>query len=234
MTRMSSSWSKLCEAAQARPLPEQLNDLYAWGGALVGCRLLSILAKQPASIALFLANKASLVSLALFRFDHLRLLLQVASFSVCAVVQAVAFFRWRKQDYEAKQRDWPERGWFTGLACIGTFMGALAYGARVGFLNSYYTTREIEFLENRTALQSQHMNEWRALELRFLAANVALAPFELGFVIVAKLQVLHRMQRLVVVNSLSERAWSLAGRLFFIAVISGLLIGAVANSVAAV
>jgi hypothetical protein len=61
-----------------------------------------------------------------------------------------------------------------------------------------------------------------------------LTPFELGFVIIAKLQVLQRMQRLAVANSLSERAWSLAGRLFFIAVISGLLICAVFNFVAAV
>ena len=74
----------------------------------------------------------------------------------------------------------------------------------------------------------------RSVRLRFLAAHFVLIPFELGFVIVAKLQALHRMQRLAVVNSLSERAWSLAGRLFFIAVIFGLLIGAVANSVAAV
>jgi hypothetical protein len=37
------------------------------------------------------------------------------------------------------------------------------------------------------------MNEFRALELRFLAAETTLFPFELAFVIIAKLQVLHRM-----------------------------------------
>jgi hypothetical protein len=231
---MSPSWSKLCEAAQDRPLLEQRNDLYAWGGILVGCRLLPIITKQPGSVTLFLATNASLLSLALFCFDNLSLSLQVSSFAVCAVVQAVAFFRWHKQDYEAKQRDWPERGWFTGLACIGTFMGALAYGARIGHLNYNYATQKIEFLENRSAVQSQQMNEWRAWELRFLAAYFALTPFESCFVVFAKLQVLHRMQRLAVVNSLSERAWSLAGSLFLVAVISGLIIGVVANFVAAV
>jgi hypothetical protein len=35
---MSSSWSALCDAAQARPLSAQLNDLYAFGGILVGWR----------------------------------------------------------------------------------------------------------------------------------------------------------------------------------------------------
>jgi hypothetical protein len=35
---MSSSWSELCEAAQARSLPEMLNNLYAWGSVLVRCR----------------------------------------------------------------------------------------------------------------------------------------------------------------------------------------------------
>lgn len=55
--------------------------------------------------------------------------------------------------------------------------------------------------------------------LRFLAAHFVLISFELGFVIVAKLQALHRMQRLAVVNSLSERAWSLVMRLSFAAVI---------------
>ena len=58
-----------------------------------------------------------------------------------------------------------------------------------------------------------------SVRLRFLAAHFVLIPFELGFVIVAKLQALHRMQRLAVVNSLSERAWSLVMRLSFAAVI---------------
>ena len=153
---------------------------------------------------------------------------------MCAVVHAVAFFRWNKQDNEAKQRDWPEHGWFTSISCIGAFMGAVAYGARIGHLNYNYTTRKIEFLENRNAVQSQQMNEWRALELRFLATHFAFIHFELGFVIVAKLQVLHRMQRLAVVDSLSERMWFLAGRLFFAAVIASLLIGAIGNFVGAV
>ena len=74
----------------------------------------------------------------------------------------------------------------------------------------------------------------RSVRLRFLAAHFVLNPFELGFVIVAKLQALHRMQRLAVVNSLSERAWSLVMRLSFAAVIAGLLVGAVGNFVAAV
>ena len=78
------------------------------------------------------------------------------------------------------------------------------------------------------------MNEWRAWELRFLATHFAFIPFELGFVIVANVQVLYRMQRLAVVNTLSERVWSLAGRLFFAALIAGLLIGAIGNFVAAV
>jgi hypothetical protein len=101
-------------------------------------------------------------------------------------------------------------------------MGALAYGARIGQLTGTYTTRKIEFLENRSSAQSQEMNElraqvdlwlrvaagtwlcfylfnvneWCAQELRFLAAHFALIPFELGFVIVAMLQVsLHRSKQ---------------------------------------
>lgn len=144
----------------------------------------------------------------------------------------MAFFRWHKKDCDAKQRDWPEHGRFTALSCIGACIGALAYGARIGHLHYNYTTRKIEFLENRSDLQSQQMNELRSWELRFLATHFSLIPFELGFVIVAKLQALHRMQRLAVVNSLSERTWSLVMRLFFAAVIAGLLVGAVGNFVA--
>ncbi len=40
------------------------------------------------------------------------------------------------------------------------------------------------------ALQSQEMNEFRARELRFLAAETTLFPLELAFVIMAKLQVM--------------------------------------------
>jgi hypothetical protein len=32
---MSSYWSEVCSAAEARPLQELLNDLYASGGVLV-------------------------------------------------------------------------------------------------------------------------------------------------------------------------------------------------------
>ena len=42
------------------------------------------------------------------------------------------------------------------------------------------------------------------------------------------------MQRLAVVDSLSERMWFLAGRLFFAAVIASFLIGAIGNFVGAV
>jgi hypothetical protein len=181
---------------------------------------------------------------------------QVAFFTLCAAVHAAAFVRWHRQGYEAKQRDWPEHGWFTALSCTGAVMGALAYAhhslrvltlhplyfcnilrryaARIGQLNGNYTTRKIEFLEDRSAGQLQEMNELRARELRFLAAHFALIPFELGFVIVAELQVLHRLQRLALVNSLSEKKWSRVARLFFAAVMAGLLIGAVGNLVAAV
>jgi hypothetical protein len=37
---MSIDWGALCEAAQARPLWEQLRDVYAWGGVLVRARSL--------------------------------------------------------------------------------------------------------------------------------------------------------------------------------------------------
>lgn len=78
------------------------------------------------------------------------------------------------------------------------------------------------------------MNEFRALELRFLAAETTLFPFELAFVIIAKLQVLHRMQRVASSKSVSARTWIVINRLFLAAVVACLLIGTLGNFVAAV
>ena len=113
-------------------------------------------------------------------------------------------------------------------------------------------------------LQSQEMNEFRARELRFLAAETTLFPFELAFVIMAKLQVmtcdtwhdvqdllyiystvtlhipplqvLHRMQRVASARSksASERTWFLINRLFLAVVLACLLLAILGNFVAVV
>jgi hypothetical protein len=112
------------------------------------------------------------------------------------------------------------------------------------------------------ALQSQEMNEFRARELRFLAAETTLFPLELAFVIMAKLQVmrcdamrymaptaystvtlhlpplqvLHRMQRVASARSTSasQRTWFLINRLFLAVVLTCLLVAILGNFVAAV
>ena len=107
------------------------------------------------------------------------------------------------------------------------------------------------------ALQSQEMNEFRARELRFLAAETTLFPLELAFVIMAKLQVmrrtaptaystvtlhlpplqvLHRMQRVASARSTSasQRTWFLINRLFLAVVLACLLVAILGNFVAAV
>ena len=84
-------------------------------------------------------------------------------------------------------------GWFTALACLGSAAGAMAYAARVCHLSLFYTSNSIERLTSRTLTQSVLMNQQRGEQRKCAAAYYMMFPFELGFVMLAQLMVLHRI-----------------------------------------
>jgi hypothetical protein len=69
---------------------------------------------------------------------------------------------------------------------------------------------------------------------RLAAALSVVTPLELAFVIVAKLLVLHRLQRLAISRSLRRSTWDLLARLFLAIVIAVNVIGFVSNLASAV
>jgi hypothetical protein len=154
---------------------------------------------------------------------------QVSSYILCAVVTGAAFVRWRKKSAEEKSVEWPAYGWFTALSCLGSIAGAISFGARIGQLHGVYASRKIELFGTSTPGEFQEMNRLRAAELHYCAVHFATVPFEAGFMIIAKLLVLHRMHKFAVINSLRERAWRLASRVFLAVFIVGIAIGVVAN-----
>ena len=209
---MSLSWSELCTAAQARPLDDLLRDVYAVGAVLVRSTLCPY--HRPPSLTA----------------RHIQITCQVAA----AVALGIAHFRWRRWSDEEKQNGWKLYGWFSALSCLGSAAGAMAYAARIGNLSLNYTSSKIELLAGGATLaQKQLMNTQRGDQRRCAAAFYALFPFELGFVVVSKLMVLHRMHRFAVSRSAHARAWFLCGRLFLAIVIAGNVVGVLGNFVSA-
>lgn len=132
-----------------------------------------------------------------------------------------------------KSLEWPAYGWFTALSCLGSISGAISFGARIGQLHGVYASRKIELFGTSTPSELQEMNRLRAAELHFCAVHFATVPFEAGFMIIAKLLVLQRMLKFSIINSLRERAWLLASRVFLAVFIVGIAIGILANITAA-
>jgi hypothetical protein len=48
--------------------------------------------------------------------------------------------RWWRLDSQDRQRIWKHYGWFTGLICIGSSTGAVAFAAWSQWLSNYYET----------------------------------------------------------------------------------------------
>lgn len=149
---------------------------------------------------------------------------QVLGFIACAIAHGVAFARWRKWSEAEKASSWRLYGWFTALSCAGCAIGAIAYGTRVGHLSYVYTVIDYQNIKNPSLLQSQIKNELQRDRLRFAAAHFMTYPFELAFVTLANLCVLHRMHFFSVSGSMSV-AWTRAAWAFRSSMVAGLLVG---------
>jgi hypothetical protein len=148
-------------------------------------------------------------------------------------MHASAYARWRRRGTEDRQGQWSQFGWFTVMSCLGSIAGALAYGSRIGHLYFVFTSREIEFLPSLSAAQYQQMNELRAQEMRYCALHFMIFPFELGFVVIAKLLVIRRMHHFSLHNSPWQRACALSWRLCLLLVVVCNLTGIGGNFAAA-
>ncbi len=167
--------------------------------------------------------------------------LQVAVFTMCALIQAAAYLSWRKNagaadGADAQQRpNWQHRGLFTAFACLGSVAGALFNAARIGASRATYSAGKLEMkmIADRNAVLLLQLKEFRAQELGFIAAETSLFPFELFFVIVAKLFILDRMHKVAATNAAGMLKWHNLRRVFTAAVIIGLVVGATGNLFAA-
>jgi len=115
--------------------------------------------------------------------------------------------RWKRWSKEEKQRGWALYGWFTGLSFCGSTAGALAYACRLNNLKTLYIYFDLAAPvdPSQAIMQQIMMQTVRAESRRWAAAHYALFPFELGFVVLAKLLVLHRVQHFAVKTSHPER-----------------------------
>jgi hypothetical protein len=145
-------------------------------------------------------------------------------FVACAIGHGVAFARWRKWSEADKARSWKLYGWFTALSCAGCTVGAIAYGARVGHLSYAYRVIQYQQIKNPSLWESQMKNQIQGDRHRFAAAHFMTYPFELAFVTLANLCVLHRLHFFSVSASLST-AWTRAAWAFRSFMVAGLLVG---------
>ncbi len=164
-------------------MPSLLDDLYASSGILVG----------------FCACVVPQLYLLTVR-------VQLAFFCMSA------FALWQRRSQEEQQKGWGLYGWFTGLPFCGSVAGAIAYGCRMRQFDLFYLYSNSETIVSPSSVQLQDMHATRAESRRWTAAHFALFPFELAFVVLAKLLVLHRMQRFAVGSASHPQRWRQARR----------------------
>jgi ABC-type multidrug transport system fused ATPase/permease subunit len=153
----------------------------------------------------------------------------VLTFFVCAVAHGVAFLRWFKLSSEEKKAGWPFYGWFCCNAFLSSIFGCAAYASRLVSLHLFFTANSIGAAGNLTIADKQLVNEQLATVLQCTAAFYFLFPFELGFSIIAKLLVLHRMKQFAMSKSLHPRRWLLAGRVLVALTVVCISVGILGN-----
>ena len=153
---------------------------------------------------------------------------------MCAVAHGVAFLRWFKLSSEEKQAGWPFYGWFCGNAFLSSIVGCGAYASRLVSLHLFFTANSIGAAGNLTMADNQLVNEQLATVLQCTAAFYFLFPFELGFSIIAKLLVLHRMKQFAQRKSVHPRRWLLAGRVLVALTVVCISVGILGNIVTAI
>ena len=138
------------------------------------------------------------------------------------------FWRWWRMDEEDRPRVWVLYGWFSGLMCVGSVFGAVAWAAdmqNLVFQFHFYAPGLTPAQAQSSFAQAQHW--WAAFFVTYAIEFLCLS--------VAKLLVLHRMAdfALAKVDGMSRRL-AVGGRVVMAAVVVGNVVGLCANVAAAV
>jgi len=120
--------------------------------------------------------------------------MQVVSFGVAALYSGMCCLRWARDG--GREGAWGQLGLLSGMVCVGSVVGAVAWGANMQFT--------VVFSEgNIPGLSSQQQYTLSASASRFGAVFVILYGFEFLFFIICKLMLLGR---LATNNTLSSQA----------------------------
>ena len=120
------NWSLLCTAQVDRPLWQLQQADY-------GCCLFAV-TTLPLHRAVTCARKGAFsTNRRPPRFTHAA---QVVSFACAAVYSGLWCWRWARDG--VKNRLWPQLGVFSGLVCLGSVAGAVAWGMRMQSFVYYY------------------------------------------------------------------------------------------------
>ncbi len=123
---------------------------------------------------------------------------------------------------------WVLYGWFSGLMCVGSVIGALVWAASMQFLAAIFMT----YAPGHTPAQAQSIF---AVSQYWWAAFLLLYPLEFLCLSVAKLMVLHRMADFALDKGDGmSRRMAVGGRVVMAAVVVGNVVGLCANAAAAV
>jgi hypothetical protein len=142
------------------------------------------------------------------------------------------FLRWLRMDVQGRQWAWWLYGWFSGLMLFGSCFGAVAWGAWMQALVSYFILNYPSYASTHTTAQyyslfaqSQH---WNA---------VFVIPYAIAFLClsVAKLMALDQMMNFAVSKSRDmPRRWVVWGRVVMAGVVAGNVVGLGGNIATAV
>ena len=144
---------------------------------------------------------------------------QVAAYCASAVGSGTMFVRWWRLKEEDRPRVWPLYGWFSGLMCVGSVFGAVAWSVWMQFLLARFSSFVSGVTLGVTHAQTQSLLEQQNnLEAAFFI------PYAIDFVCltVAKLMVLERMAdfALAKADGMSRRL-AVGGRIVMASVVVG-------------
>ena len=188
----TSFWAGACNAARSRPLQMLLDINYACCGVTVSARLpgrydplwmfvQSLWQRCCARCCrCLLVNTWPAASSVLSDAAT-----QIGAFCVSAAASGTMFLRWWWVSEERKKRMWRMYGWFTGLMCCGSCIGAVAWTLSMIALADLFTT-----MNPASTLSPFEQERLAAQAFRLLAAFLVLYAVEFFFLTLAKLMVL--------------------------------------------
>ena len=127
--------------------------------------------------------------------------MQIVSFGVSALYSGLWWLRWAKDGGE--EGSWGQLGLFSGMVCVGTIAGFVAWLADIINLDYYYQATRDETTLDRTRQQS---HSGFASANRFFSVFLIFYGIEFLCLIIAKLALLGRLATNATQSSQSDAA----------------------------